>query len=131
MKGLGISHPALGLSFTVFILGLIGVPITAGFLGKLLIVQAGIAASTIFGTVLVLILAANSAISLGYYVPIISTLLFQRNDHTPATRISVPLTVSLSVAALAIITIYFGLFPQALFSMIGQFSGTLLPMGVP
>jgi proton-translocating NADH-quinone oxidoreductase chain N len=131
MKGLGIRHPALGLSFTVFILGLIGIPLTAGFLGKLLIVQAGVAASTIFGTVLVLILAANSVLSLGYYVPILSTLLFQENEHAPVTRIGVPLTITLSVVALAGITIYFGLFPQALFSVIAQFSGSLLPGGVP
>jgi NADH:ubiquinone oxidoreductase subunit 2 (subunit N) len=97
----------------------------------LLIVQAGVAASTIFGTVLVLILAANSVLSLGYYVPILSTLLFQENEHAPVTRIGVPLTITLSVVALAGITIYFGLFPQALFSVIAQFSGSLLPGGVP
>jgi NADH:ubiquinone oxidoreductase subunit 2 (subunit N) len=131
MKGLGMRYPVLGLSFTVFILGLIGVPLTAGFLGKLLIIQAGVAVSTIFGMALVLILAANSVISLGYYVPILSTLLFHENEHAPANRIGVPLTITLSVAALAGITLYFGLFPQPLFSLIAQFSGSLLPGGVP
>ena len=97
----------------------------------MLIIQAGVAVSTIFGTVLVLILAANSVISLGYCVPILSTLLFRENEHAPVTRLVVPLTLTLSVAALAGITIYFGLFPQALFSVIAQFSGTLLPGGVP
>ncbi len=130
MRGLGASHPIMGLAFTIFILGLIGVPATAGFLSKLLVIQAGVAAST-FGVVLVLILVLNSAISLGYYVPILSTLMFRGKEQSFPKDAMIPLSLSLSVVALAMVTIYLGLFPQTLFSWIAQISGLLLPGGVP
>ena len=69
MRGLGARYPLLGVSFLVFVLGLIGVPFTAGFLGKLLLEQAGMVTSLLSGAALALILALNSVVSLGYCVP--------------------------------------------------------------
>src|SRR5512136_1097687 len=90
MGGLGARHPLLGLSMVVFIFGLIGVPFTSGFLGKLLLEQAGMVTSMTGGVVLALILALNSALSLGYYIPVISAVVF-----------------------LALVTVYLGLFPES------------------
>ncbi|HYM41095.1 MAG TPA: NADH-quinone oxidoreductase subunit N [Thermoplasmata archaeon] len=133
MRGLGARHPVVGVAFTIFILGLVGVPATAGFLGKLLVFQAGMATHVIGGVVLALILAANSALSLGYYVPILSTLLFQGHEAehaTPAAAAdggepSLPLSTSASVVALAAVTVYLGLFPQVLFDWIANATQTL------
>jgi proton-translocating NADH-quinone oxidoreductase chain N len=130
MRGLGACHPIMGFAFTIFILGLIGVPATAGFLSKLLVIQAGVAASN-FGVLLVLILVVNSAISLGYYVPILSTLMFRGKEQSFTKNAMIPLSLSLSVVALAMVTIYLGLFPQTLFSWIAQIAGSLLPGGMP
>ena len=114
MGGLGARHPLLGLSMVVFIFGLIGVPFTAGFLGKLLLEQAGMVTSMAGGVVLALILALNSAISLGYYIPVISTLLFGTDqDVCPLNKIPLPLTVVSGVAFLALVTVYLGLFPES------------------
>lgn len=131
MEGLGSRYPFLGFAFTMFIFGLIGVPATAGFFGKLLIVQAGVIAATPASLCLVLILLANSAISLGVYIPILSTLMF-RGGAVPEKAVVIPLGVSISILALLVVNIYLGLFPpQTLFSWIGQASSTLLPCGVP
>jgi NADH:ubiquinone oxidoreductase subunit 2 (subunit N) len=115
MGGLGARHPLLGLSMIVFIFGLIGVPFTSGFLGKLLLEQAGMATSMAGGVVLALILALNSALSLGYYIPVISTLLFCGSDKAvcPANPKPLPLTVVSAVAFLALVTVYLGLFPES------------------
>jgi len=115
MGGLGSRHPLLGLSMVVFVFGLIGVPFTSGFLGKLLLEQAGMVTSMMSGVVLALILALNSAVSLGYYIPVISTLLFcgTDKDTCPVTIKPLPLTVVSAVVFLALVTVYLGLFPES------------------
>jgi proton-translocating NADH-quinone oxidoreductase chain N len=115
MGGLGARHPILGLSMIIFIFGLIGVPFTSGFLGKLLLEQAGMSTSMMSGVVLALILALNSALSLGYYIPVISTLLFCGMDKTlcPVSQKPLPLTVVSAVMFLALVTVYLGLFPES------------------
>jgi NADH:ubiquinone oxidoreductase subunit 2 (subunit N) len=128
MQGLGARHPVVGVSFTIFLFGLVGVPTTAGFLGKLLIFQAGMATNSVGGVVLALILAANSALSLGYYVPILSTLLFQGREAAHAAPAAaadggtekLALSTSTGIAVLAAATIYLGLFPQILFDWIAK-----------
>ena len=53
------------------------------------------ATSMVSGVVLALILALNSALSLGYYIPVISTLLFCGTDKVvcPVNLKPLPLTV--------------------------------------
>ena len=119
MRGLGAQHPFLGIAFTLFILGLTGVPFTCGFLGKLLLEQAGMVTSMLSGVVLALILAVNSAVSLGYYVPILSTLMFRGHDPDPATltgqkkKSAISRSALLAVVILAVVTVYLGLFPES------------------
>jgi len=118
MKGLGARYPVLGTAFLVFVMGLIGVPFTCGFLGKLLLEQAGMVTSMMSGVVLALVLALNSAISLGYYVPVISTLLFRGKgvDNSALTvknTKKIPVSIISAVVCLAIITVYLGLFPES------------------
>jgi NADH:ubiquinone oxidoreductase subunit 2 (subunit N) len=133
MKGLGARFPVIGISFMIFTIGLIGVPATAGFLGKLLVFQAGMATATTGGVILALILAGNSALSLGYYVPVLSTLLFQEYHegkeltHTGSTTMA--LSVSVSIVALAFVTVYLGLFPQVLFEWISRAAEQLFVWG--
>jgi proton-translocating NADH-quinone oxidoreductase chain N len=85
MRGIGARHPLLGLAFAVFVLGLVGVPATAGFLGKLLLFQVGMGTLALWGVALALTMAANSALSLGYYVPVLSDLLFSGSMHAQGT----------------------------------------------
>ncbi len=133
MRGIAARHPVVGVSFAIFILGLIGVPATVGFLGKLLVFDAGMATNVLGGVVLALILAANSALSLGYYVPILSTLMFQGREAAHAAPSAaadggeekLPLSTSAAVAALAAITVYLGLFPQTLFTWVHAASAGL------
>ena len=132
MKGLGARHPLLGLSLVVFIFGLSGVPFTSGFLGKLLLEQAGMVTSMMSGVILALVLALNSAISLGYYVPVISTLLFRGTDRdeSPQNLKPLPLTVISAVVFLALVTVYLGLFPES-FDWISHAGRQIFIGGVP
>ena len=136
MKGLGARNPVLGIAFAVIILGLIGQPFTCGFLGKLLVIQSGIATYMWGGIVLGLILELNTGISLGYYVPILSILLFPRSEQDPtdqpaATRPGIPLSVLAAVVVLAIATLYLGIFPEPFYGWISHASGQIFTWGVP
>jgi len=132
MKGVGAKYSLLGIPYDIFIFGLSGVPFTAGFLGKLLLVQAGMLTATMGGISLALILVLNSALSLGYYVPVISTLMFYgaESDRSRTQRIKIPLPVVTTVLFLAFVTVYFGLFPES-FGWISRASGQIFTWGVP
>jgi len=119
MRGIGARHPVTGIALAVFVLGLIGVPATAGFLAKLLVFQAGMATLAPMGVLLALILAVNSAVSLGYYAPILSNLLFGGHEGVPASASKgIPLATAAVIVALAVATVLLGLFPQAAFAWI-------------
>lgn len=135
MKGLGARQPLLGVAFVIFIFGLIGVPATCGFIGKLLIIQSGMATSVMGGVVLALVLVLNSALSLGYYVPLLSTLLFHGNEpgqDSPSNgkKTMVALSTLSAVAVLAMVTIWLGLFPEPFFSWVSQAADLLFTGGV-
>jgi proton-translocating NADH-quinone oxidoreductase chain N len=134
MRGMGARYPLLGITFVLFVLGLSGVPFTCGFLGKLLLEQAGMVTSAVSGVILALILALNSFISLGYYVPIISTLSFWGKNNEPeeksaGKKIRMPKSVVYVVVLLAFVTVYLGLFPES-FGWITHAAQQLFPWGV-
>ena len=132
MRGLGAKYSLIGISFDIFIFGLSGVPFTAGFLGKLLLVQAGMLTLTISGAVLALILVLNSALSLAFYVPVISTLMFYgtESDRCPVSRQKIPIPLVTAVVFLAFVTVYLGLFPAS-FDWISHASAQIFTWGVP
>ncbi|HVP94703.1 MAG TPA: proton-conducting transporter membrane subunit [Methanoregulaceae archaeon] len=135
MRGLGARYPLLGISLVIFVFGLIGVPFTCGFLGKLLLEQAGMVTSLLSGFILALILAVNSAISLGYYVPILSTIIFKGKGNDPGgvsleNSQTIPVMVMSAIVLLAIITVYFGLFPES-FDWISHAGAQLFTWGNP
>jgi len=77
LRGLGRVRPWLAGMFTVALLSLAGLPVTAGFFGKLGLVQAGIEAGR-WG--LVGVLVVSSAIGLFYYLRVILTLFGRRPE---------------------------------------------------
>jgi NADH-quinone oxidoreductase subunit N len=102
-------HPAVAAAFVVFALSLVGIPPTAGFIGKLFLFQAAIAHEfywlAIFGIL-------NSAISLYYYFKIIVAMYMENPSGEIAPSFSKPLTASLVITSLA--TLAIGLYPEPL-----------------
>ena len=123
MKGVGGRNPVVGIAFAIFVLGLIGVPATAGFVGKALIFLTGMSTLTWSGVILALVLAANSALSLGYYVPLLSTILFSGHNgegQGGAQVNKIPLSGTIAVALLALVTVILGFFPGAITGWLGS-----------
>jgi NADH-quinone oxidoreductase subunit N len=72
-RGLAGRKPWLAACFTVSLLSLAGLPLTSGFMGKFILITAGEGA---FLWTLAVLIALNSAVSLFYYLKIIS-IMFQ------------------------------------------------------
>jgi NADH-quinone oxidoreductase subunit N len=71
IAGLGRERPWLAWPMTVSMLGLAGIPATAGFTGKFYLIDAAVSGSyTWLGVVIVI----GSMISLGYYLPVTAAM---------------------------------------------------------
>lgn len=70
-RGLYWRRPVIATLFTAILLSLAGIPLTAGFLGKFIVINAGVSASL---WALVLVLVAGSAIGLFYYLRIVAMM---------------------------------------------------------
>ncbi|MGD0128561.1 MAG: proton-conducting transporter membrane subunit [Terriglobia bacterium] len=67
-RGLFWREPGLGVIFTLMLLSLAGIPLTAGFVGKFYIIAAG-ASSATWGLIIALVL--TSVLGLFYYLRVI------------------------------------------------------------
>ena len=71
MRGLARERPLLAWPMTLAMLGLAGIPATAGFMGKFYLIDASISGGyTWLGVVIVI----GSMISLGYYLPVVAAM---------------------------------------------------------
>ena len=106
-SGLGRRAPGLAAVLTVFMLSLIGIPITGGFFAKFYVFSAALQ-SDLVG--LVIIGVINSAIAAYYYLRVIVVMYMREpKDETPMVPMPAALGVSLAAAVLA--TIYLGVLP--------------------
>lgn len=118
IAGLWEAHPWAAALMTVFLISLIGLPLTAGFVGKFELFVSALAAPVEGPTqdrfrVLALIGAINAAIAAYYYVRVIMAIYLRTSlsAPTPTTRIH---PAMLAAGICAIITIVFGLYPKPL-----------------
>jgi NADH-quinone oxidoreductase subunit N len=113
LAGLGLRQPVTAAMLTIFLLSLIGVPLTGGFFGKFYIFRAAIESNLIWLTVLGLL---NSAVAAYYYLRLIVVMYFNEPGEV-ANNIS-PLTPGLRAALIlpAIGTIVLGVLPGVILS---------------
>lgn len=113
LAGLGRSHPGLALLMAVFLFSLIGMPLTAGFAGKMLLFWGALSVpdttSTFWFRVLALIGAINAAIGAWYYLRVI-TVMYLRSAvrPLPPTRAWAGLTAVVLCAGLTLVA---GIYP--------------------
>jgi NADH-quinone oxidoreductase subunit N len=111
--GLGSKQPVLAACFSLFLLSLLGLPATGGFLGKFFAFQAALDQRVVW---LVVIAAINSVIGAYYYLRVMISMYFwdPNQDYVPA-RVSPALTIALAIAAAG--TLYLGLLPSFVFNL--------------
>jgi len=125
-EGLGRSSPLLAATLTIFLLSLIGIPMTGGFFAKFYVFSAALRANLIW---LTLIGVANSAVGAYYYLRII-VVMYMREARTevPVTRVPMGLGVALAVSVIA--TIYLGILPNRVLQIAQHSAQDLLPQQV-
>ncbi|HVN09700.1 MAG TPA: NADH-quinone oxidoreductase subunit N [Patescibacteria group bacterium] len=108
MAGLGRTQPVAAACMTLYLLSLMGLPITAGFMGKLYILRAALNAQL---TGLVIVLAVNSVISAYYYLRVVRVMYFSEPspEWNPGPT---PYAVSVVMLVTSFATVYLGLFPD-------------------
>ncbi len=116
-KGLFWKRPWVAIVFTLALLSLAGIPITAGFMAKFYIVFAGINSGL---WLLVISLIVNSVIGLYYYLRVITALFSQPND-TKYPAIAFPGHLVLAVMAVGILLM--GIFPQVFLNLVAGITG--------
>ena len=105
--GLGIQQPWMAACFSLFLLSLLGLPATGGFLGKFYAFKAALDARLIW---LVVLAALNSVVGAYYYLRVIVAMYFwEPQKEYPPLSASPTVVIVLLVAAAG--TIYLGLFP--------------------
>jgi len=106
--GLGRRAPTLAAILAVFLLSLIGIPITGGFFAKFYVFSAALQ-SNLVG--LVIIGVINSAIAAYYYLRVI-VYMYMREPRTETPLVPLPMTVGFSLAAGVVATLYLGVLPN-------------------
>ena len=121
-RGLFWRRPFLAGIFTLMLLSLAGIPLTAGFVGKFFIVAAGASAS-VWGLVFTLII--TSVIGLYYYLRVV-VALYSPASSEPAPLVRIAASGSYVLVALTVLLIWLGTFPSFVLNIIRLATASLI-----
>ncbi len=121
-RGLAWEKPWLAGVFTVMLLSLAGIPLTAGFVGKLYVILGGIGSGL---WVLVAGLVVASLVGIYYYLRIVAAMFGECPKPVPPYDDG-SMAEHLVLAALLGLVIWLGVYPS---SLIGWMQGTLAGLG--
>jgi NADH-quinone oxidoreductase subunit N len=117
--GLAQRQPVAAAALSLYLLSLLGLPVTAGFFGKFYIFKAAVNSHLIW---LAVLMAVNSIIGAYYYLRVI-VVMYMREGSAEAMAeapVRFPFAVNVVLAVTAIGTVYFGLFPNQVLNFILQ-----------
>ncbi len=120
--GLGRRSPVLAATLTVFMLSLIGIPLTGGFFAKFYVFTSALASNLVWLTVIGLV---NSAIAAYYYLRLIVVMYMKEGDDS-VEIVPVPVAVATSLLLAAGLTIYLGVAPGSVLAYAGRAAHDLL-----
>lgn len=111
--GLATRHPVLALTLSLFLLSLIGIPPTAGFVGKFYLFAAAVRAGHIW---LAVIAVLNAALAAYYYLRLIVYMYMREPEGFPTVYApSLPGGLALAIAAWGVLQL--GVMPAPVFDL--------------
>ena len=124
-NGIGFRSPVLSFTLTLFMLSLLGIPLTAGFMGKVLVFRPALEAGNTLLTIVVVAAVINTAISAYYYLRLVVVMFFrERTTEWIEPRMPAGIAAALLITVLGVF--YFGIFSD---SVIEKFSRTTHTVG--
>jgi NADH-quinone oxidoreductase subunit N len=120
--GLGRRSPLLAATLTIFLLSLIGIPITSGFFAKFYVFSAALQANLVGLTIIGVL---NSAVGAYYYLRIIVTMyMHEAREEAPVTPVPAALGAALAISVAA--TLYLGILPGRVLEYASRSAAELL-----
>ena len=122
-NGIGFRSPLLSFALSLFMLSLLGLPLTAGFMGKVLVFRPALEAGSAMLTLLVVVAVVNTAISAYYYLRLIVVMFFrERTSDWAEPRMPLALGVALVIAIIGVL--YLGIFAGGVIELFSQPTAT-------
>lgn len=141
LRNLGREAPALAWSMTIGMITLAGLPVTAGFVGKLFLIEAAVDGDYAWLAVAIVL---GSAMSLVYYLRVVAAIWMSPAGGTARTNIEKaapagaapeadarnhPELVTVAVLA-ALASVVFGVWPQPLLDLATYAAEAFLSLGI-
>jgi NADH-quinone oxidoreductase subunit N len=126
-EGLGRSSPLLAATLTIFLLSLIGIPMTGGFFAKFYVFSAAVKANLIWLTIIGVL---NSGVGAYYYLRII-VMMYMRESRKEVPTTPIPLALRVALAICLAATLYLGLFPGRVLHYAQDSAQQLVPQTSP
>jgi NADH-quinone oxidoreductase subunit N len=124
-NGIGFKSPVLSFALSLFMLSLLGLPLTGGFIGKVLVFRPALEAGNALLTITVIAAVLNTAISAYYYLRMIVVMFFkERSTEWLEPKMPPAFAAVLLITVLGVL--YFGIFGN---SVIQKFSERPTPVG--
>ena len=121
-SGLAERSPLLAATLTLFLLSLIGIPMTGGFFAKFYVFSAAIKANLVGLTIIGFV---NSAIAAYYYLRII-VVMYMRQPRDESPVAPVPFGLGLALALSLFATMYLGILPGRVLDYASRSTADLL-----
>ncbi|MCK5304294.1 MAG: hypothetical protein KAJ72_03525 [Candidatus Heimdallarchaeota archaeon] len=120
MKGIGRRSPLIGIILTIALLSLGGIPITAGFYSKLLIIVSAFGGiySSVMNVIIVILAIINSLLALGGYLYILKIMVFDEPDAKAADKIKIPKIQTIVMIVIVALIIFLGVWPDSILQFI-------------
>src|SRR5438477_3689786 len=116
--GLGKRSPLLAAILTVFLLSLIGIPITGGFFAKFYVFSAALQANLVGLTSVGVV---NSAVAAYYYLRLIVVMYMREpREDLPLPVASIPAGLGIALALSLAATVYLGVLPGRILEYAGR-----------
>ena len=116
-KGLGKSHPALALLFSIFLFAQAGVPFTGGFLAKFYVINAAVEEGEAAGYVLGVIAMVSAVVAAFLYLRIVVAMYMDGNEYgaeaveLAGPKVRVPVLAGVAIGLAALGNLWMGVLP--------------------
>ncbi len=128
LDGTSRRYPVTAFALSVAVLGLGGLPPLAGFMSKWQIFVSGFQTQNAIAIVLMIFLALNSVLSLGYYAPLVNRMYRQKPSPQVEAGVPVSVAMGLPLVVLTLATVIIGFWPTLLSWLTDPAAASLLRM---
>jgi len=115
-KGVGLRYPLASVCFVIILISLAGLPISAGFNGKVMVFstvyQIYQQTQNVWLLALMITGAATTVISLFYYIKIPLYLFLKKNEHHVEDHLQTHQYLLISICIISVFLLAIGIFPQ-------------------